>query len=59
MEDLEEIRGGFLNLFVRSTSAENDNVTNASGTQSEHGGHIISNTGTVLFLFTSFTVGGD
>ncbi len=57
MGDLEEIRGGFLNLFVRSTSAENDNVTNASGSQSEHGGH--SNTGTVLFLFTSFTVGGE
>ncbi len=56
MEDLEEIKGGFLDLFVRSTSAEN-NVTNTSGTQSEHGGH--SNTGTVLFLFTSFAVGGE
>ena len=61
-----EIGGGFLNLFIRSASEDAeygsgsyDNTSNTTG-HGEHSGHNSHvNSGTVLFLFASFAVGGE
>ena len=59
--------GGVLDLFVRDTeldygSGDNESLAhnsshNGTGHQSDHNQH--TNSGTVLFLFMSFAVGGE
>ena len=67
MKEMDQIGGGILNLFIRSASDEaeygsgsSENTSNDTGHGEHHSGHNTHvNTGTVLFLFASFAVGGE